>query len=338
MAYLKPTKTWGEVKDEVYQALEATDGTTIDSDLEDYYDPMLYTLANNVLVQLCTAGKYKQTIYEFSQSPQPENLITSDNMYDVYQFTGTDATYEGEGALAYSFSIDNAATVYIEFETSTDVWTAATGLDDLGNPRTLTFTKTASAIGAFVNYRGRISNPSAYNCRIRFSGTTPYSYRNVALYGYTYTSNTLVPEYTPYIRYDLEDLIEDFFQLIPTQLVMQADYSGGWRYLKTGEYSLEGDHTLVLPAESVGEFRLTYAAYPCKIDSSTEDDYLIDTAPEVANLLAKGILVEIGKIDYPERVAQWEYEYTKAFNMLAAPRRETRVSFNNAAGLLNTWG
>jgi len=128
-----------------------------------------------------------ETLYSVTQNPIT-NLLGDD--FNIEQHLDDDIIYEADSAKSYGFEVDHPATVYVEEETATDVWTTLL---------TLTLTPTS-----FTEYTGLITASDTANAiRLRFSGSYIYNIRRVALYAYTFASTSDIPQFKPWHEYTL---------------------------------------------------------------------------------------------------------------------------------------
>ena len=159
--------------------------------LKYYVNPGAYELAS-------TSGKLGASKYYVL------NPVDNTNVYDtstIKKFTGTDFTVELVGAKAYYFQANGPAVIYVE-EYVSSAWVA------LPTPLTITI---ASTVTELTEYRGLITAASTTNkIRLRFSGTSPYDYRNYKLYTYTWATAAEVQEHRPEFRFTLPT---DFLKL-----------------------------------------------------------------------------------------------------------------------------
>ena len=91
-------------------------------------------------------------------------------------------------------------------------------------------------------------------------------------------------------RYDLRELLPDYFSLDTVY------FDGGAEYGQTMDYQIEGERVLVLPPKA-GLWRVYYNAYPYEITGGTAEDQGLAIDPEVAVLLPLYIASQIYKHD-----------------------------------------
>jgi hypothetical protein len=192
----------------------------------------------------------------------PETKYISQNMvknqlgqlyaFELKQKTDVDLIEKAAGSKSYYFEVDNVATVYIEELTSAG-WVI---LQIINNTVKNQFTKHKGLILA--------SNPSS-EIRIRFSGPYIYNTKNRALYPYTFPSDEDVPDYTPYVKYEMPS---DFMEL---QKVIHVKDS--MAYGQMIDYYWESKRTFVANYFHSGSFQVHYYRYPTTITKDTVDTY-----------------------------------------------------------------
>lgn len=205
-------------------------------------------------------------VYNFSHKPiNPQGGLLSG--FDEVQFLLTDNTATtGVGSKSYYFEVDRQCTVYIEEETTTDVWTI---LSTITVPNTVT---------TFTAYKGLITpSDTDNNVRIRFSGLYPYTIRNRALWAYTFETAEDVPDYRPYVKHALPASAMEIKKIIRETDVRQ--------YGIQTDYFVEGKTTVVVNYYLSGSFRVEYFQYPTTIDSTTDDDFDFELDQEAQELI-----------------------------------------------------
>jgi hypothetical protein len=215
-----------------------------------------YTLLHNTFADFAQKeiSKVKKihAKYSITQNNIPNQLGTYEG-FDIQQHLGTDLTdMQATGSKAYYFEVDAAATIYVEEETSTGVWTTLSTITHVGTTT------------GFTAYRGIITASNvANNIRVRFGGSYPYSIRNRALYAYTFATAAAVQEHSPYRSYTLATLFNKLNKISFRSDNMTIDNFRDYRW--------EGKKTLLLPFDLVGSFDVYYYANPTTITSATAD-------------------------------------------------------------------
>lgn len=194
-------------------------------------------------------------VHSISQNPiKPQN---SDD-FELQQYLTTNTiTYVAEGSQAYYFEVDRQGTVLIQEETAPNTWTT---LITVNVPNTVT---------SFTAFKGLITPSLLTNdVRINFTGSYPYNIRNVALFSQLFPTAADVPDYTPYVKYQMP---ANFFDL--ERVVQQVPIR---QYNDLGSYRWEGRKTFVLPYDYQGSFDIFYYSYPTTIDDNTLDTYAFE--------------------------------------------------------------
>lgn len=296
---------WGEIKlatlkkiDPAYTSLTPTRNT------KDYLNSMVET-GNRGLRDLATAGKYIIKSYEILQNPIP-NLLG--DMSAIYQHLNEDIEYSAK-AYAYSFDVDGPCEVYIE----------------ANNVVVGTITHTTNE---YKNYKGRIINLFNDDITIRFSGDYPYQYTNVALYGVMFESDEKVWRYSKQRKYNLKELVDDFYELHSTDVVHETPY------LKIGDYFWEGDSTLVLNGTQSGKWIVHYFAYPQTLDKQTPDLTEMGLDPEVEALLPLYMASELYFEESPSKATQFRNQYEAGKEQLKPVKTHGKAQFVDTSGWL----
>lgn len=86
------------------------------------------------------------------------------------------------------------------------------------------------------------------------------------------------------------------------------------------DFNIINDRYLYLNKQDTGEFVITYKVYPTQITETTSDDFEIDLAPEVANLIPLIMAWRIFIDDDITRATMYFNEYDSAKNELLARR------------------
>ncbi len=219
--------------------------------------------------EIASTAKKIRKLKHISQNPIPNNIDNPIYIFDIVQHLADDITYSGLGNRAYSFKVDNMATIYIEEETSTNVWTILETINNL--------TPTME----FTEYKG-IINPSSLtnNIRIRFSGLYPYNLRDVALFAYTFPNASAIPQYQ---KFNLYTMPTDFFQL--NKVIFKGSPTQGYAYNPTSDFYWEKRNVLAVNYNYTGEFTIDYSAYPSTIDDSTVNTYEFEVDEEAAQAI-----------------------------------------------------
>jgi hypothetical protein len=198
-------------------------------------------------------AQVKKIHSKFSISQNPiKSQIGLLKGFEIQQRLDKDIVYEFYKTKSYYFEVDNVATIYIE-ENVSGVWTV---LQTINN----------TAKRQFTSHKGLISASNPNNqIRLRFSGTYPYNIRHIAMYEYSFPTVEDVPDYIPYVKYQVPS---DFMEL---QKVIQTTETRQYREMI--DYYWEGKRTFVVNYYYNGQFDIHYYRYPTPITKDTPDDY-----------------------------------------------------------------
>ena len=253
--------TYGQAKTKTIQLLDQysisgsitspTDGNTLDYTLK---FPSLFDTAQK---EIATTTKFIHAVKKISQNPVANLMGDKFNTVPYLMTDIVDMAYVG--ARSYYFEVDGMATIYIEEETATDVWTV---LNTLSN----------AVQGFYTALSGFITPSLATNTvRLRFSGLYPYNIRNRALYLYTYPTVDNIPVFTRYISYDLPS---DFGDL--NKVLLDGQRIIGWEW--------QGK-SLAIDYYARGDIEVWYYKIPADIPSDVLDGYSFELDEEAAQCI-----------------------------------------------------
>lgn len=94
-------------------------------------------------------------------------------------------------------------------------------------------------------------------------------------------------------------------------------------YGPAGNWSIEGDTTLVIPGEQEGDYTLWYRAYPQKVDAETPDETELDLTEDAAALLPIYMAAELYKDDSLALATVLRNEYEDGLGKLRGAYEET---------------
>lgn len=264
--------TWRDIKLATLQKMYAAEGSDIivDESTKDYVAGMPYA-ANEGLLRLVTAGKF--IVKSINLAHLPVKNIFSGYIADA--ITDGNATYTADGAKSYYFQYSGIGTATISGGTSVLVIPI-------------------NSYGTFSEFKGNYDNPTGAKVTITFASEYPAKVKNLAMYASAFPEGK-VPEYGKYVKYDLKELADDFYNLFDNSIC----YEGGINpvYLNTTDYYRESDHILVLPNDKPGMYTIYYHAYPTQLSVLTDDDYVLALDPEVAALLPLYMASQLYKDD-----------------------------------------
>lgn len=281
--------TWKDIKLATLQKMFSAEGSTIPSDetTNDYIASMPH-VANEALQRLSTAGKFIVKRVSIAHNPL-KNLLDDITLLQI----GT-----------HTASADKAHAYYFEF-TGKGTLTITVG--------STTTTVNLLSKGSYTSYRGIIENPDNEVVVLEFSATYPSAIKSLALYAEIFDDDTEIPEYAKEVRYNLKDLVEDFYQLGENQIFYEGTTSV---YLQISDYFREGDSVLILDRGNPGNYTVYYRAYPPTITLGTEDDYELPLDREVAVLLPLYMASELYKDDDVSVSTQYRNEFEIALESL----------------------
>ncbi len=254
---------WGECKLYALQKIDPINTLTPNRNTKGYLNAMP-TVANRGLQDLSTAGKFIIKSIDITQSEIKNILPMPLYLMEIYTHD-FDKAWEADGATSYYFEVDGTATIeiYVDGVLSETIQNTTKG---------------------FTPHKGFISNPDKKPVKLVFTGPYHYQYKNIALYDVNFETLDDIWDYVSEKRYNMKDLVTDFYKLVTTDLVFQGGFNQT-RYSKTSDYYWEGDSTLVLNGLQKGSWKVHYYAYPQEITESTTDDTILALDPEVAALL-----------------------------------------------------
>ena len=273
--------TWKDIKYTTLQKMFSITGssTTIpnDSATMEYVNAMP-AACNEALQILSTAGKFIIKEFEYINYPF-DNLIGKDTFKTITIVNDT-KEFEVDGAKSYYFRIAGTPTSCKLF---------------IGGVESIDF---AVDSDGFKTYKGNIpftGTEEDTTVKIAISADSPVNVANMCFYDCKFKSDDAVPQYEKYIRLNLSELLNDFYQLAPAELY-SLGYTGN-DYIVADDYFQEADKTLVIPRDKQGTFVIHYRAYPQQIALDTPDDTELTLDPEVAALIPLYMASQLYKDD-----------------------------------------
>lgn len=321
--------TWKDIKLATLQKMFSSNGTTIqaDSSTAEYIYAMPQA-ANEALQLLSTAGKFIIKSHEINLMPC-KNLIGDDAGFKTY-------TISGAGNVL-TFAATSCHSLYLKVLGNVTVNISYPYVDTSGEePVEAEYTESIEINSKEYTIVKRIvDNPDNETVTVTVSSDYPASVRNVALYAekfevtYDEEENPVydaVPAYDRYIKYHMNEILEDFYQLYE----LYVEHDGKPYYLQVASYYQEADKTLVLQRDEPGIYTIYYKAYPQQITLETLDDYELSLDPEVAALLPMYMASQLYKDDDNSIATVYRNEFEVAFDRLSqssnAPHKEEFVS------------
>jgi hypothetical protein len=303
---------WGECKLYALQKIDPTVNSLVPNRNTSAYLNAIVAVANRGLQDLATTGKFITRSFDITQS-EPKNILPMPlYLMEIYDHNNDDVPYEANGATSYYFEVDGTATVQIYVD------------------GVLTDTIQNTTKG-FTAYKGFISNPSKKTVKIVFGGLYHYQYRNIALYDANFETVSDIWDFVSEKRYNLKTLLNDFYKLVTTDIVLQSGFNQT-RYAKTSEYYWEGDSTLVLNGCQKGSWKVHYYAYPQEITTTTADSEELSLDHEVAALLPVYIAAELMEDDEIDKAYYFRQQYDEGKQRLRPTQSIGKAQFVDANG------
>lgn len=314
--------TWQEIKLATLQKMFASKGQTIqiDSSNEEYINSMPQA-CNEALQLLSTSGKFIIEPLQVVVAPI-DNLILADMAKKTYSIINDSMTFSAKGAKSFYFKANGVLDVHIYVGDEEYIVEASEEDEDIVPIPLNINTK------SFDAFKARIENPDGLDVRIVFNATYPSNIKNIALYGADFQSNKDVQDYEDFLKFDLKEIAEDFYQLDSGEIYYEGVREP--RYLAATDYYQEADKTLVLQRNMPGTYTIYYKKYPEQITFETEDDYELVLDPEVATLVPLYMASQLFKEDDNSIATVYRNEFEVAFERLTqtsnVPRKEEFVS------------
>jgi len=323
--------TWKDIKLATLQKMFSSNGTTIqaDSSTAEYIYAMPQA-ANEALQLLATAGKFIVKTLEIDVKPYA-NLIGDTAGFKEYyiQGEGHNMTFSAKGCHSLYLKVRGHANVSISYPYI--VHDEETGEDEVQLYEEVIEVNNKE----YASIKRILDNPDNDVVTVVVEALFPTNVKNIALYAekfeVTYDENenpvyNNVPDYERFIKYHMNKLLEDFYQLY------EIYYEGPDKpyYLQVSSYYQEADKTLVLQRSEPGTYTVYYKAYPSHITLDTPDDYELALDPEVATLLPMYMASQLYKDDDNSISTVYRNEWEVAFERLSqnsnAPHKEEFTS------------
>ena len=297
-----PTITWYDIKLRTLQKMFATtNGSTViptDPATQDYISAMPGA-ANEALQMLATAGKFIIKTIDIAHIPLKSLLST------------TQARIQSVESGTISFSADGARSMYFEIK-GKGTMTVQIGEEE---PTETEFDSSVNAQLGYEPMRLLFENEDKEKVFVSFESDYPMSVKNAAMYSATFDSADDVPPYSEYVRYNLSELVDDFYMVDPEEVIYEGD-AETITYTATSDFFQEGFKVLVLPRDMKGNYKIHYKAYPPVITLATEDETELALDPEVAALLPLYMASQLYKDDDIGVATTYRNEFEVAFERL----------------------
>jgi len=255
---------------------------TISGDTREEYEQKSLRMVTSLQNELMKDGDLYST-YEISRT----TILPLVSNTNVFEHNTEDITVESsEIARAYYFEINSPATVYIEDYNG--VWNT---LETIIVPSTVT---------SYTAYKG-LTTPSvgASKTRIRFSGTTYYNYQNYALYKQSFASADRIPDFRPWVKYEMPDDFKSVERIIKEYFPAQ--------YVRDADYKWEGRKDLYLCYEFTGNVRVIYKPVPLTITANTDTLQIDDIT--ATTVLPNGLAAVILSSENPDLANYFQSRY-----------------------------
>lgn len=285
--------TWLDIKDASLRKMFSLSGSEIklDSNTKEYIYAMPQA-CNEALQMLATVGKFLVGKKTFIIEPL-DNLLSSTNKgFDLNDST---LTFTASGAKSYYFRATKGVTASIYVNNY--LIDTVTCEDENYSP-----------------YKGLINNPAKEDVKMVFYSLYPAHIMNIALYSATFESAEDVPVNEEVIRYNLKEMLPDFYQIYAGKVYIEKD--GSPRYLSASEYYTEANDTIVFRADRPGVYTVYYKKYAQEITKETPDDYVLPLDPEVAAIIPLYIASQLYKDDDNGIATTYRNEFETAFDRL----------------------
>ena len=285
--------TWLDIKDASLRKMFSLSGSDIklDSNTKEYIYAMPQA-CNEALQMLATVGKFLTGKKTFIIEPL-DNLLKSTNKgFDLNDST---VTFTADGAKSYYFRATKGVTASIYVNNL--LLETVTCEDD-----------------NYSSYKGLINNPAKDDVKIEFYSLYPAHVMNIALYSATFETADDVPVNEEVIRYNLKEMIPDFYQIYAGKVYIEKD--GSPRYLAASEYYTEANDTIVFRADRPGVYTVYYKKYAQEITKETPDNYVLPLDPEVATIIPLYIASQLYKDDDNGIATTYRNEFETAFDRL----------------------
>lgn len=288
----EPTTTWADIKLATLQKMFSANGTSIqpDSSISEYIYGMPQA-ANEALQLLSTAGKFLIGQYVYINHPIEPILGISYN-----QFVTSTASFAAPGAKSYYFKARGKLAVTIAVD-GTTVSTITINHND------------------YRPYTGLITNPDNADVVLTVTANSTGDIDNLAFYDVAFDRVEEIPPYEEYIRIPMAEVLDDFYQLEPTQLYREND--GNPEYLVASEFWQEAGKLLIIPRSKPGTYTIYYRRYPPRITMATDDDYILPVDPEVAAIMPLYMASQLYKDDDNSIATTYRNEFEVARDALS---------------------
>lgn len=291
--------TWKELKLITLQKMFSAEGSSIPNDeaTRDYLAGMP-AAANEALNMICTAGKYVLSKVEIAHYPS-KNLLGEFGKF-IHELRDGEISFESDGAHTYYFEFFGEGTMTVTV-----------------NGKQVE-SKELSSRKAFSEFSGRLENEENGMVEIRIFSAYRGAVKNCCLYAEKYFEDEKIMPAAPRIPYDMLEMVDDFFSFDPRNIYYEGDLLTE-QYIRSHNMFDESGHIILLPNDAPGNYSIGYRAYPGVISTTTQDDYELKVAPEVAAILPLYMASQLYKEDDNGIATSYRNEFEVAFERLQTP-------------------
>lgn len=277
--------TWKDIKYTTLQKMFSITGsqTNIPSDMSTMeYVNAMPAACNEALQLLATAGKF--IIKEFQYANYPLENMLGKNLFKAHSVVNDSLSFSVDGALSYYFQISGHPISCKLFVGDREVKNFFPEYELPESERGNIDYKAFRVMKGNVEYPEWEEGEEPSNTvRLEVVAWTPVTLMNVCFYASPFERDEDVPPYEKFIRIKMDEAVDDFYQLAPSELYDLG--VNGDQYIVANRYFQEADKTLVIERDKPGIYVIHYRAYPQRISLDTPDDTELVLDPEVAALI-----------------------------------------------------
>lgn len=233
---------------------------------------------------LDTAQKYIANIIKIpavttvTQNPIPtlEGLFKG---FDIEQILpGKPKVYTFTGCKSMYFEVDNICDIEIR----------------VNGVLTQTINNTLKRV--FTAYKVHTGANSTDSVQITFTSIYPFNKRNSGFYAYAFPTDADIPEYVPYLSYDMPD---DFLEF--DSIIIKTDPRVYGSYVA---HKWENNKKIILNYYDKGSFDIHYYKYPATITSDAPDNTVLEIEDKAFEVVALQCAVMATAADNPS-LSSW---------------------------------
>ena len=293
------TTTVGEIKTTALHKMRefSIDGTAKDDN--DYLLSMV-PLINFHQKVLARDTKCINRRHKISHS-MPDNQLGKYTWHENEIHDDEDVSYSAQGSKGYSFQFSSYALAYIEESADQVTWSNLYTITKTLATLTVTdgitpVVTTLDGSTEYLSVKGKTNlSDDDYYVRIRFGGTYRYLYRWVALFEENFYDDDAVPQFSPFVPYDLPT---NYYAV--NRVTWTHEYEQKEDYNKYRFEEEEDGNIIFIEWYEEGEFTIEYYASPTKITLpvlptlDSQDATLVDipdeVVPQLIELVASDLL------------------------------------------------